>query len=480
MIDYKVFSRKFVSSPIAKLLSHKPLPGEQLMLPRDSVIHHIPESPTSLGIENNDFLIKNYHSKKILVYHIHELQDMLGTVKKTNVNFNNLVRDYHKTHINMSKMPDINKNSNLSNMPIVVNYGMLDKLYKYTNNMMISYQEWYNLRYTMWSAINHIQGDKHHFIMFKLPLTIPNKSLLFRYSENFNHQGLEIFYSPEHLNFLELWRMLDPDVKDSFDTLLTMESLTKVHFVFLVQGHFFIFRLVELLTWIQEEDNAINKFYVFIQKMFTYNSKLTLDDEDNILENVEKPESLNLEINDFAEKEENVNPKLLEIINEHGILGNLSQGEQKSLIKLSQKIHTMVDPIDKTTPVSQIKVTRKDLIIEPHEKIINDNIMFVDKSMLESKIRSFDEKYIKDVYHKDIMEAITTLPNVGLLIKKIETKDIQTAITKAREYSIQVQPVIGESSTIKIKVPLVDGDGSFKTGNVRYTMRKQKSDYNLI
>lgn len=482
MIDYKIFSRKFLIIPMKKLLAHKFFPCEMLILPKDSVIHFIPESPTLLGIENNEFLIKGYADtgKKILVYHIHELRDHIGNVSKKNANFNNLVREYHKKHHNMGKIVDLNKSGNLNNMPLVVNYALLDKLYKYTNNMMVTYQEWYNLRSTMWEAINFIVGEKHHFIQYKLPLNLPTKQQLFRYSESFNAQGLEVFYSTEHLNLLELWRMLDPDCKDSFDNYLSIESLEKVHIVFVESGQFIIIRLQELLEWVKEDDAAINKFYVLLQRIFNLRTGVDLAPEDNVL-NTDNPENINLDIKEVIKKEEDkgINTKLISIIEEHGMNGNLSQSEQKSLIKLSQKIHTMPDPINKNITIGEIKVTKEDTKITL-KNIMNDNVSIIDKSMLESKLRDFDKNYVNNVYHKDIVQMFKTLPDVGVLIKKVDVKDTHNAVTKAREYSIQLQPVIGEASTLKVKVPIIEEDGTFKTGNVRYRMNKQKSDLPIV
>jgi len=88
-------------------------------------------------------------------------------------------------------------------------------------------------------------------------------------------------------------------------------------------------------------------------------------------------------------------------------------------------------------------------------------------------------KYIKHTYKKDILSVIYAAQNSGLVIKDHEIDKTSTVLGEYEMHKFAVQTLDGSKSTIRIKLPVVKEDGTFKMSGHTYTLRTQRADIPL-
>lgn len=442
------FNKKFLTAPVNKITTTpKHILPANLYLPVDSVVHFISDSDQVIGVDGTNVLLRN-SNEAIYTYQITDLIHTVGSPTRTNLQVTPIVRQYQKSHLNVKPITNLDRSLSNNHAPIVLNYSLLPRLYKYPNNSMVVYHEWFNIRATLWDMINQIGTRRTHFICYQIPNKLPAKAELIKYAKSFNSSGLSDFHTNDSFNILELWRMISMDV-DSPEMKLSESSIEHIKIVFIESGVLTIVNLFELIEWAKENhEQAAIGIYNFLDNLIGLRSPVDtkeLDTDSNISS---VPD-----------------PTIVKLIKEQGSIGALSEAEQKGLIKLSQKYKTIEDPKGSGLTLDKLVVTPEDLKIEK-TKLIGDTASIHDKSMLHSTLQEMDEKYIKDVLHKDIVQSVLNLHKAGIIVKDIKVKPKNTAATKSDTYSVSLQPINGAASTIHFTIPQINPDGTFLAGGV--------------
>lgn len=468
VLPLKSFCSKYIT-PVNRLSSPKVILSENLVLPTDSVIHYIADSAQVVGIDNTDTLMRNV-GNNVLIYHVTNLDVQMGNVTTTHIPLDKVRRLYHKMHLYMREVKNLERTLNTVHSPVVINYSMLPMLHRYSNNQLVVYQEWYNLRYTLWRMIDNIKDNKQHFIKYTIPDILPTRQHLITYLKTFTASGMSIFHTDEEFNILELWRMISSDV-DSIDMMLSMEAIEQVNLVFVESGQVVILQLAQLLSWAKlDSTNSSNSFYHFLDHMVSLRTKVVMADEDVITPDTDIPAATptNIPV---------VNTKIISLIKEYGAIGALSEAEQKGLVKLAQRYRSVVNPWDLKETLDKVVVTHQDIVIIPEQLMANKPSVIHDDSMLKSTLKTMDTQYINKVYHKDIIQSILKFHDSGVIVKDINIKPKITATTKSEVISVQLQPVGGAASTIQFTLPVISKEGTFTSGGIKYRLDKQHGGF---
>ena len=158
----------------------------------------------------------------------------------------------------------------------------------------------------------------------------------------------------------------------------------------------------------------------------------------------------------------------------------MSTAEQKGLIKLAKRYKKLPNPITgEGTLEEAITITPEELELKP-KALMNKGINTLKPSMAESRVAKFDTDYISKVMDKDILSMGVAIQSGGVILKNVKVTEKNTAATKSRQYSIQLQPVGGKASTIKFTVPIIAEDGTFRASNTQYRLEKQVGDYPIL
>ena len=62
----------------------------------------------------------------------------------------------------------------------------------------------------------------------------------------------------------------------------------------------------------------------------------------------------------------------------------------------------------------------------------------------------------------------------GIAVTKFDVEHIQDAVNDYNSYTVKVNPVNGNPSLIRFKIPNIDDDGSYLCNSVRCKLKKAK------
>jgi hypothetical protein len=461
----KEFISRCVSTPIVKIGSTiKKLSPDVFHLPINSMIHFIPESSAELGVDKTFSILRNSY-KETTIYHQLELKSEIGSPVLSKVNVNNYKIQYHRGHLEIKELSNLDRSLTMSKEPIVLNYGILNKIYDYKKHPLSEYHQWYNLRMTMWERIHQIGARREHFIRFKLPQHLPAKSELNKYLGGFKVGGLSEFFTKDQFDLLELWQIVHPNIETPVSAI-SESDLQHVYLTFVESGSLVTIILGELVDWASEDiDTTSNILYKFFDLLVSLRTPVDLKE-------------LELETHGI-EEDLPQDSAIVRLINAHGEAGNLSNAEQKGLLKLSQKFTTIKDPHGSGKTLDQMVVTEDDCKIDINN-VINDSNGKVNSNLLTSSLQNYDKNYVNKVMPKDIIQMILKLQDGGIIVKDVKaTKRVDVA-NKTIDYSVSTLPIAGESSTVKFTIPKIEDDGTFLLGGTKYRLDKQKSEMPVV
>lgn len=457
-LNDKEFYKKYNTRVMTKMSTPLISKAENIILPKGTAIHYIPEGSTELGVDLSHCMMRNI-GDRVLSYHVVDLKVVQGTVKPVRENTDKLIRQYRKRYRMMQNVKDVDASNHRIATPMVVDYSLLPRLSRYSVSNLNALYEWSNLRATMWDTLSLLGDERTHFIRLKLPKYLPSKNDLNKYVEKFTVTGLTSFKEPSTFDILEIWSILHPDVTSVVDTF-SPELLNKINIVFIESGQVIIIRLLDLIGWAKEDSvKTMSTFYKMLDNLM---SSRVVDTKEVIRKD---NSDIDAGLVDVIEHE----------IISRGQLGNLSGAEQKSFRKASEGYKTIPNPHGDGTIEDLLTVTERDLSVN-HQPVLNDSPTILDKSMLESSIKDFDNKYVRELLNKDIAAMIMSLQKAGVVVKSIKTVPHSNVVGKSVEYRVQVQPVGGKVSTIKFTLPLVDPDGIYINNGVKSRMSKQRGE----
>ena len=155
--------------------------------------------------------------------------------------------------------------------------------------------------------------------------------------------------------------------------------------------------------------------------------------------------------------------------------GVITAAEYRRFETLGSRYKEIKYPGTDKTLEEMSTIAKEELTLDDPPKYKDNPTMF-DKSMLESRTDVFDKQYIEKVMDKDISSMIVSMQNAGICVLDVEKERQEDATGTYDNLRIKVQPVEGTASTIWMKLPVVDENGVWTSGNTKYTMRKARRD----
>lgn len=160
----------------------------------------------------------------------------------------------------------------------------------------------------------------------------------------------------------------------------------------------------------------------------------------------------------------------------------LSEAELRRLIKKSGNFKQLPDPWGSGRTMAEA------MVISPEELKIGETTLVtkkkiptvLDQSMYSSSIYKMNAQYINQVLNKDIMQALLSVQQAGVILEDIKVTQVDNYTDSYDIVSVRLVPVRGQPSTVNLQVPRIKEDGTFFAGGVRYRMRTQRGDQNII
>lgn len=157
--------------------------------------------------------------------------------------------------------------------------------------------------------------------------------------------------------------------------------------------------------------------------------------------------------------------------------GRLSAAEHRRLIQLSTRYKQIKNPYnEKETLEQMIKINPEDLAIGEKTPLAENIPGVLDQSMLSSSLKDFDNTYIRKILSKDIAAAVMHLQQMGVIVQNYTVHEVNDFTDSFEILTVNVIPVTGKPTTLRIQLPKVNENGQFKAGGVKSRMRKQRGD----
>jgi hypothetical protein len=157
----------------------------------------------------------------------------------------------------------------------------------------------------------------------------------------------------------------------------------------------------------------------------------------------------------------------------------LSAAEYRRLQALSDAYTKLPDPYGIAKNLAEaVKIDTKDLSVNA-VTLIDHMPGVMDKSMLHSTLSDLDQKYVKEVLHKDVGNAVLHIQKGGIAVTGYQVEEHRDAVDHYVKHSVQLTPVKGRAATIHFRLPKVDENGVWAGRGVKYRLARQWRDVPL-
>lgn len=157
--------------------------------------------------------------------------------------------------------------------------------------------------------------------------------------------------------------------------------------------------------------------------------------------------------------------------------GLLTPAEVRRVKSIAGKYRTIPNPYTGKGNLEELMtITSEDTAIDETTPMMAEIPGVFDKSMLSSSLVKMDRQYIKNVLPKDIAKVGMHLQRAGFAVADYRLEKTDDVTDAFDTHVFRVVPVVGKPSTIRIQIPRVQEDGTFRVGGIKYRMRKQRGD----
>jgi hypothetical protein len=506
---------------------------DSLDLPKESVMHYLPENSILKGIPSDHWAVKQAE-RLAMVYHVEALAETAteGNPKRLPVMTNLIIRDYHRQNRKLKPVIDLERNIRDPKTPLVINYALLDELYRYTQSLYSHYYKQRNILDTFWTTLNEFTTKvpgRQHFFEIELPTPIPSLAS-FRFAESkLTLKLLEEFSTPEHLLILDLWHWLGINQATSSVAKVLPEAWPLCNVIIKHEQHWVWLNLGVLATWrmsIEGNETGISpdalqkRFLRVLISLFESSTPTELAPETTTTKPVETTPLSELEVNKpqaetkaeiqtvlqdtptdtlleeeldslrnaslqkadaefkdpFIDTEETLESGILQRAEKLAEAGFLSAAEYKRYEKIAVAYKDLKDPYTgRGSLVEATIVTPEDVAIK-EPTLLQDNVAIIDKSMLQSSLQHFDSRYVNNVFKKDVLGCVLNLQKAGIAITDYQVESIEDVANAYEIHTVKLTPVAGKSTTIRFKLPTIQPDGTFTANTIKYRARRQRVD----
>lgn len=508
-------------------LTNPPLSAlTELVLPKDSVVHFLPYDDLSVGPEPEHPLFKQYPGR-VLVEHITQLIDPIGSPRPNRSTPENaLIKGYHRRFRSMRPLHDFDKSLRDARTLIAENYTPLNKLYMYMRSVYSTFYQWHNvLKTAVIQTSKRVKGnDRQHFILAEVPRRLPTIAMLKKSSGDYTsipRKQLDVFSRPEYQFLLEFWKWLGNDRDSSLFSALDAEDYSRINILWLDRGSWLTMNLQSLLEAAPSVDAEEDEGSTQLQRRFLKmliaivehrspapsskemdeEIKTTQQDQDERTQSTSEPipveseeEQIDRDIDqlDTVDEETIAREEDAEVLEDESLpdpkeevleratammeAGALSPAQHRRVGTMVEKSKTIANPYGKGTLEAFRQIDEKDMEITEKDIQLPSVAGVTDESMFQSTLKAFDTKYITDVLDKDIVNAALSIERAGVIVTDYSVEEVETASDHFRTVTMKINPIDGDSSTIRFRIPIVTDTGEFTAGGVKYRLRKQRSD----
>lgn len=178
-------------------------------------------------------------------------------------------------------------------------------------------------------------------------------------------------------------------------------------------------------------------------------------------------------------KHEIISPttKLAEELNTLVGYGMISKNDYAKLTEVVSEQKNKAAPYNPKLKLSEVlNSDTDDYTIQPKDIEISPNNVVFDAKQNKDTTGVLDKQYLAKQYHKDLTRTIYSMQNAGIVVEDYTVTKNESILGSMEEHVITLRPLNGKASTVKLILPEISPDGSFKISSNHYRIRKQRAD----
>lgn len=445
------------------------------------------------------------------------------------------IKHYHAVNKRMRRVVSFDQTLMDENIPLVISYARIPKHYDYMDNIYRKHYQWEDLYHTVFRKIQEVNDSKffpdlrQQFISVEVPGTLVPFSVI----ENTIKQGINTTHLAKIGNdgqrFMThlLWSFSDRKEESVFAHIKTKDS-HKVTLLLTHAGKVVILNYGMLLSMCenknyselfhkkkQQMSEQQMRRYIYLMFMniigqtnnIDEGEEVTIADKDKSANALETAVALaeEDEQNDVITKEtlaaideaisdsENISQvKVITTLEKQPPQETLSQAFEKQIqraamagsITSTKQIQALSELSTKYENIvlSDGKKFKEAVVVKEEDKVIKPRVIaqdittLVDPSMQHTNVENIHQQYISKVMRPHILSTIASVQRAGVMVEGIEEKDVSDITGEVTQLSVQLKPIVGKKSTVHMKIPKVQEDGTFTVNGTTYRLSNQLTD----
>ncbi len=251
---YNLYYRQYGIRRLQQLMLPRLFSEDQFNFPKNAIYHHVSHDENDLAPNQDQSYFHNYR-KRIFMDVVTTMPETKGNPRRNSTAPQILYRPFFlKNRLFKFTRDAVNVNKDPQTLT-AIDYGYLQKLYRYTKVPLTPYYQWYNIEKTVWDNILKTcrESERQNFLFLKVPDVMPSLTMLRLYTNKVNNVFLHVFDTHEKRFILELWRWINPETrKESLLGGFTKEDLQKVNIVLTHNGKWTVINLGVFDNWRKE------------------------------------------------------------------------------------------------------------------------------------------------------------------------------------------------------------------------------------
>lgn len=248
---------------IVNQLTNPPLsPLINLMLPMDSVYHHIDHGDDDIGVTPDELVLQQIKSDVFTDEVTRYAPDAVkGSPIFNASNVTKAVNDYHRQFKRLKRLGNSNTAAKNPRALRVVNYGALNQGYVYNQiRFDTDYSRWFNYQNTVMKTVATCceESGRNQFFIINVPPDIPPMSVLRRAEGGVSASVLDDIKTDSQFNLMDFWLWLSENPLNSTLSNIPFKSLSKVNVIFTIGPSWTVINLGVWEDWIRRK-NKENK-----------------------------------------------------------------------------------------------------------------------------------------------------------------------------------------------------------------------------
>lgn len=262
---YSKFYKETGIRVVAHLSKPKVTLINELELPKESVLHHIPLDDLDMGPTPSDTELAKYPGRLMVNHHYDLINPSPIPRPNTEMSSSKYLTEFKRKYGKIRTTLDANKSMRDDRTLVIHNYAPLSLSYIYPPNVFSNFYKWNNVLNSSFKYINEsmVGNDRQHFIVLPLPEHIPSLKMIRKAKgepKDMLRKIMLIFSEPTNLFLAKFVEWLGDGRVNSDFNVISDKHLDRLNIIFTDGGYFTTINLDKLLDVLLVKDGKTGAY----------------------------------------------------------------------------------------------------------------------------------------------------------------------------------------------------------------------------